>query len=165
MIEELEGRLVLLRSGYVALTVPNSIVLGAYQALSSPGLMLPYYDGKLNAHITVMRPEDVASIGGSEKITERGKAFKYRLGGLASGGPINNKSEFAKFYFFQVTSPQLAQLRRTYGLSGEPEVPFHITVAYRKPSVLYTNSVTKVAMRGPIYGKDRAFNFKAAAWG
>lgn len=148
MIEELEGRLVLLGSGYLVLSVPNAIVLGAYRALSSPGLMLPFYDGKLNAHCTVLSPAEVEQIGGPEKITERGKSFKYRLGTVQSRA-LNK--DYAKVYYFTVTSPELSLLRRTYGLSSEPDFPFHITVAYRKPSVLYTNSVTKVAMRGGQY--------------
>src|SRR3954471_22753330 len=78
----LSGRLYLSKSGWILLDVPNSLVRGAFDALHEAGAELPLKDGRLNSHISVMRPEEVEKIGGPDSIHERGHQFKYSLGQL-----------------------------------------------------------------------------------
>lgn len=144
----LRGRLYLSESGWLMLAVPNSIVRGCFDALHEQGVELPLdSDGKLNAHISVMRPEELESLGGGDKITERGQAFSYTLGKLQIVEPSGWR-EYSRVWFIEVKSPELERLRKSYGL---PRVPndgqheFHITVARRKKNVLRANAVRKAA--------------------
>jgi len=134
---ELEGRLVQPEDGRLVLLVPNAIVLGVYKAIVSPGVSLPLVRGRLNACVEVMSDAEVSQVGGV--INDRGKSFKFRLGSLQSEAT----SEWSKEFFFNVSSPSLATLRRSYGLGN---VEFKILCAVRKRKVLYDNEVTKVAM-------------------
>ena len=148
---ELEGRLVFSdRTRYLLLTVPNSIAIGAFQALNIPGIEIPTWEGdiKFNAHITVMRPDEIESIGGHVKLNERGKKFKYRIEGIDVAD--SNSGKYSRYFYYKVVSPELAQLRRSYGLSGVPTVPFHITFAARRRNVLRENTIRKAAFYGPI---------------
>lgn len=146
LAQEFSGRLVLSKSGYLFVEVPNAIAIGAFQAMREPGLELPKHQNRpFNAHITVMRPDEVQAIG-ADKITERGQEFKYRIGGADTVEAKRNGDVYGRYWFLKVVSPSLAALRRAYGLE-EPEVPFHITYAARRKNVLRTNSVMKQAMR------------------
>jgi len=144
----LSGQLYASNSGWILLSVPNALVRGAFDALSEPGIELPLDSGgRLNAHISVMRAEEVEKIGGISKITERGHHFKYNVGALQAVKPLGWDG-MSKVWFLSVTSPELCQLRRTYGLSslpmrGDIELPFHITVARRAVNVLGSNDVSK----------------------
>lgn len=143
----LQGRLCLSSYGSLYLSVPNALVLGAYRALPAAGLSLPFVDGKLNAKITVMTPAELRGIGGGDKISERGKSYEYRLLSLESGDDDGMDTGYSRSWYFRVSSPQLSQLRRTYGLAGEPQDTFHITVARRRTGVLYSTPVSKLAMQ------------------
>ena len=148
---ELEGRLIYTpNTGYLILAVPNAVGIGFFQALNLPGLELPKWRGesRFNCHLTVMRPNEIASIGGIERVTERGKPFRYRVTGIESSESKNDA--YSRYYYLQVSSPQLSQLRRSYGLPGSPAVPFHITFAARRRNVLRENTIRKVAAHGPI---------------
>lgn len=142
------GQLYLSQSGWLLLDVPNAVVRGAFQALHEPGTQLPpSHNGALNAHITVMRPEEIESLGGADKITERGKQFHYTYGPLKTVVP-DGWSEVSKCWFIEVSSPELKALRKSYGLTPLPkdnEHQFHITVAVRKKHVLKHNEVSKSA--------------------
>jgi len=136
----LTGKLVLSQTGYLLLTVPNALVRGAFQAMSEPGVDLPGSNmtsgtGELNAHITVMRPEEIAQIeGGGDAIIERGKDFSYTLGPLRSMNPAG-WGGVSRVWFISVRSPELKKLRRSYGLTALPKndtYDFHITVAVRR---------------------------------
>jgi hypothetical protein len=68
----MSGRLYLAKSGWLLLSVPNAFVRGVFDALTAPGAELPTtglmnvpnVDGDvLNAHISVMTPDEVESIG------------------------------------------------------------------------------------------------------
>jgi hypothetical protein len=112
-----------------------------------PGVELPLRDGKLNAHITVMRPDDIAKIGGADKITERGHVFTYSLGATKSVKP-NNWDGVGRVWYVTVKSPELEALRRSYGLSSLPndgKHDLHVTTAIRKKMVTQNNSVSKAA--------------------
>ncbi len=147
---ELEGRLVYSqRTRYLMLTVPNAIAIGAFQALNIPGVEMPIWDEpKFNAHITVMRPEEVDAIGGHLSLNERGKVYRYRIDGIDACDSASEK--YSRFFYYKVVSPELAQLRRSYGLPGAPAVPFHITFAARRRNVLRENTIRKAAFYGPI---------------
>ena len=131
---------------WVMLAVPNALVRGVFSAMQEPGIELPpSKDGKLVAHISVMRPEEIDLIGGLDKITERGDTFHYNLGKLVHCVPDGWK-EMSDCWFLEAHSPELQDLRRSYGLSSLPkngEFKFHITVAVRRKGVLGRNSKGK----------------------
>ena len=142
----LSGQLVVSKSGWLMLTVPNDIVRGLFAAMDENGVELPLNDeGKLNAHISVMRPEELERIGGPDRVTERGKHFHYSIGRLLSAEPGGWK-EMERAWFCVCHSPELMELRRSYGLSGLPndgQYQFHITIAVRRRKVLTSAPVSK----------------------
>jgi hypothetical protein len=144
----LSGELYASKSGWLLLSVPNALVRGAFDALNETGVELPpQHDGKLNAHISVMRPEELEQIGGIDKITERGHHFNYTLGPVQETRP-SGWGEMAKVWFIQVKSTDLQNLRKSYGLSPRPngnKYDFHITIAVRRKKVLQQNDVAKAA--------------------
>lgn len=149
----LAGRLYLSKSGWILLAVPNSIVRGAFDALDEPGVELPPSgpNGTLNAHISVIRPEELEQIGGGEKITERGHSFRYNLGPIKTVVPAG-WAEMSKVWFIEAHSPELQKLRKSYGLSGLPKegkFKFHITVAVRRKGVLQQGDQKKAASVDP----------------
>jgi hypothetical protein len=133
------GRLYLSKSGWLLLTVPAALVRGIFDALHEPGLELPpSQNGTLNAHISVMRPDEIAAIGGPDKIVERGHIFRYTLGPVYEVEPAGWEN-IGKVWLVEVHSPELERLRRSYGLSSLPnggKYKFHITVAVRRRNVL-----------------------------
>ncbi len=140
----LSGRLYLSKSGWILLTVPNDLAHGAFKALNEPGIEMPE---DFNAHISVMRPEELEQIGGPDVIDERGKSFRYTLGPLRSVEPAG-WPEMSKVWFIEVNSPELSALRKSYGLPALPnenKFKFHITVAVRKKNVLRESEVRKAA--------------------
>lgn len=148
----LAGRLYLAKSGWLLLSVPNALVRGVFDALTEPGAELPTagvfnvpnVKGDLvNAHISVMNADEVASIG-ADKINERGHMFGYTLGGLKEID-VKNVDGVSKVWAVQVSSPALSALRKSYGLSALPndDHPFHITVAARRKGVLLDNGKSK----------------------
>ena len=140
----LYGRLYISKSGWLLLSVPNSMARGVFDALEEPGVELPTKDGIFNAHISVMTREEVDSIGGPSAISERGHSFAYNLGPIKTVVP-ETWDGVSKVWFIEVQSPELKTLRKSYGLSPLPneDHQFHITVAIRKRSVLLNNSVKK----------------------
>lgn len=147
----MSGRLYLSSSGWLMLSVPNALVNGIFASLDEEGLEIPPgKNGKpYNAHISVMRPDEVAVAGGGEAITERGKTFHYQFGPLKTVAP-SGWDEMSKVWFVEVKSPELQNLRKSYGLpalphKGEAELQFHITVAVRRKKVLQQNDVKKAA--------------------
>jgi hypothetical protein len=148
-IYALKGRLVASSSGWLLLEVPNAIVHGLFASLDLPGIELPLKDGRLNAHISVAREEELAGLGGNKAISETGKLFSFQLGPLKEVAPLSWEG-VSKVWFVEVKSPELETLRKSYGLpprpmKGDKELQFHITVAIRKTSVLRQNAIAKVA--------------------
>ncbi len=134
---------------WLMLGVPNALVHGVFTAMDEPGIELPPSgpNEQLNAHITVMRPDEITALGGPSRITERGKSFHYRLGGLVSTSPAG-WPEMAHVWLLRVHSPELQTLRRSYGLSSLPKdgaFDFHISVAVRRKGVLGRNDKQKDA--------------------
>ncbi len=143
----LSGRLMLSAGDWIILSVPNALVRGVFSAMDEPGIELPPSgpDGNLNAHISVIRPEELAMLGGPEKITERGKSFTYTLGRIYSVEP-EGWAEMSRVWYVRVHSPELQALRRSYGLSGLPndgKYDFHVSVAVRRKKVLGRNDTSK----------------------
>lgn len=130
------------------LSVPNALVHGVFSAMDETGIELPPSgsDEKLNAHITVFRPDEIKMLGGADKMkNDRGKRFVYTVGRLVSFDP-RGWPEMAKAWVLRVHSPELQSLRRSYGLSSLPndgKFDFHITVAVRRKKVLGRNETSK----------------------
>ncbi len=144
----LSGRLYRSSTGWILLSVPNALVRGVFSAMAEPGIELPPAapGGAFDAHVSVMRPEDVEMIGGPDKITERGKMFAYTLGRVYSVDP-DGWPGVAKVWYVKVHSPELQALRRSYGLSSLPKdgkYDFHVTVAVRRKGVLGRGETAKV---------------------
>lgn len=149
----LSGELYASSNGAVLLSVPNAIVRGTFDALDENGLSLPGKNGKFNAHIVVMTPDEVDKLGGLSKITERGHHFHYNLGPLHEA-PASEMFDFSKVWFLSVISSDLAQLRKTYGLTPSPgRNGFNLVVALRKLGVLGKNDIKKHAAAANLYGK------------
>lgn len=129
------------------LSVPNALVRGVFAAMDEPGIELPPSgsDGKLMAHISVFRPDELEMIGGADRLSERGKRFAYTLGRLVEVEPAG-WPEMSKCWFIRVHSPELQTLRRSYGLSSLPndgKYEFHVTVAVRRRGVTGRNDKSK----------------------
>jgi hypothetical protein len=143
----LTGRLYLSASGWLLLSVPNALARGAFEALDEPGIELP---PDFSAHVSVARPSEVEQMGGGARVSERGKTFTYNLGPLKTVKPLG-WSDVSRVWFLSVNSPELQAFRRSYGLPSLPtteggkELPFHLTVAVRKKTVLNDNEVSKAA--------------------
>lgn len=148
----LAGRLYVAKSGWLLLSVPNALVRGVFDAMNAPGVELPTmnaFKGEsskgelLNAHISVMTAEEVEQIG-ADKINERGHHFHYALGQVREFSPKTDS--ISRVWAIQVASPELAALRKSYGLSAllNGDHQFHITVAVRRKKVLAANEVAKV---------------------
>lgn len=142
----LAGRLYLSASGWLLLSVPNAIGRGAFAALDEAGAELPLKDGVYTAHISVMRPDEIEQLGGPDKISERGKAFHYTLGPVRTVAPTTWDG-VSRVWYITVNSPELRELRRSYGLSAQPneDWDFHVTFAVRKTGVLSQNETRKAA--------------------
>jgi hypothetical protein len=167
----MQGQLRLAKTGWLVLHVPNAVSRGVFATLGEPGVELLTQDGIHNAHIGVMNPEEVRSIG-ETKITERGRDFGYTLGPIRSTTSTQNPL-WSRLWYIEVRSPDLGKLRRSYGLPGR--VPgadeFHISVAVRRTNVLGHAAVTKLDGSSPaiLSGKDVGERggsrlFKAAAF-
>lgn len=141
----MSGELYASAEGAILLTVPNALVRGVFDTLDEHGLTLPAKNGRLYAHIEVMTPEEVTSIGGVNKVSERGHHFSYNIDSLFEA-PVTNSVNYGKIWYLPVSSPDLLQLRKTYGLDSSPgKIGFHIVVALRKLGVLGKNDVSKTA--------------------
>lgn len=153
--DALAGRLYFSRTGWLLMSVPNALGRGAFDALDEAGVELPRSEstGQYNAHVTVMRPDEVAACGGPQKITERGHSYRYTLGPVKTVEP-KTWSGVSKVWYIQVESPDLKELRRSYGLTPLPhdnEYDFHITFGVRKTNVLKSGPASKAAADGRFF--------------
>lgn len=138
-VYDLAGRLYLSSSGWLLLSVPNAVLHGMFAAIDEEGLEKP---GN-SAHISVMNADEVSQIG-ANKITERGKPFRYQLGPVKVVKPKTWEG-VSKVWYVTVYSPELKRLRVSYGLDALPhgDWDFHITVAIRRSGVLTAGANTK----------------------
>jgi hypothetical protein len=130
------------------LSAPAALVRGAFDALSEPGVELPLRDGRLQAAIAVMLPDELDLVGGaSALINDRGKAFKYSLGRLVAFDPAERLlAGVSRAWAFRVHSPELQALRRSHGLSNLPrngDWDFDLLVAVRRKGVLGRGETAK----------------------
>lgn len=143
---KLSGLLQATKTGHLIVGVPSALVRGVFDAMDAPGISLPEVldGGTLRAGIVVMTPSELESLGGASAITERGKQFTYQLGELVEQ-PARNWPGVSTCWHLKVVSPELGELRRTYGLPTKLEGnnPFSIVVACRKVGVLASNSTSK----------------------
>lgn len=154
-VYHLAGRLYLSGSGWLLMSVPNAMARGAFDALDEPGIELPTRDtddpdAVFNAHVSVMSKDEVEQIG-ADNIHERGHTFRYSLGPVKTVEP-KTWNGVSKVWYITVNSPELRQLRKSYGLSAQPkgDWDFHITIGIRKIGVLHANEKSKAAEeRGP----------------
>lgn len=145
-IHAMSGRLECWGDKWLMLKVPNAVIRGCFDAMNVPGAELPLgEDGRLNAHISVMRPEELAKVGGPGKVNEIGHRFTYQLGDLQEVHP-DGWADMGKVYFLAVESKPLEAVRKSYGLSALPDEGkkrFHLTVARKRVGVLYENDKAK----------------------
>ena len=116
--------------------------------LDAPGAEMPKRNGRINTHVSVIRPEELERIG-NPTINEVGRSFVIQTGKLVETKPIG-WDEMERVWFLQVKSPELVKLRRSYGLSDLPKkgrkmLGFHITIAVRRKGVLAAGKVSKQA--------------------
>lgn len=157
----LSGELYASSDNSILLSVPNSFVRGSFDSIQENGLSLPGKNNKFNAHIVVITKEEVEKIGGVDKITERGHRYNYNIGALHEAS-ITNSFDYGKTWFFTVNSPELSQLRKTYGLSPTPgKHGFHIVVALRKLGVLGKNEISKTAASYMATGNVQGVGLRA----
>lgn len=141
-------------SDYLLVGVPTSLVRGIFDAMHEPGITLPstLESGGLRAGIVVMTPEELQSIGGPSKVSERGKQYTYTLGKLQEA-KADNWPGVSSCWHLRVHSPDLTKLRRSYGLPAkiEGKSDFSIVVACRKLGVLASNTTSKITTQQEVY--------------
>jgi hypothetical protein len=136
----LAGKLYLSKSGWGLMAVPNALVRGLFDAMHEPGVILPPQDSdlpkskwRLNAHVSVLRPDEIEKAGGSSVITEWGKHFHYQLGPVKRVEPAGWDG-MKEVYFVDIDSPELEEMRAKYGLSRLPnkgKFRFHVTIGVK----------------------------------
>lgn len=138
----MKGRLEFSSSGWVILQVPNDLGNGAFKALTEHGVEQPVSGttGKYNAHVSVLRPEEVTAVGGPDAIKARGQTFGFNVGPIQEIEAPAGWADVSKVWVFQIKSPELMKFRRSLGL-GPPKYPFHMTFAIRKKNALKVASI------------------------
>ncbi|MDZ7345392.1 MAG: hypothetical protein ONA69_01210 [candidate division KSB1 bacterium] len=154
---DLAGRLIVSSSNWGVLEVPKALADGIFDALQVQGAEKPYdflgNDRPARSHIVVFRPEEIKSLGGPDRITERGHFFHYTLGPIRQISDKTESKDISKIWYVEVRSPELEKLRKSYGLSARPNVlPFHIVVAVRRRHILRENGIAKQAFVRDITG-------------
>jgi hypothetical protein len=139
-------------AGVVA--VPAPLIRGLFSAMDEPGVQLPEDEdtGRLFGHILVLHRDEVSKIG-PDRVTERGKRFHYRLGGLMEHAlPSSVSKTVSKVWYLRAASPQLQAVRRSYGLPSMPtETGFFCLVALKKRGVLGETSISKTVPHGGLF--------------
>jgi len=143
---QMAGLLQVTKSNHLIVGVPTALVRGVFDAMNEPGISLPSAvdGGFLRAGIVVMTPSELESIGGSAKVSERGKQYPYMLGNLVEV-PARGWPGVSACWHLRIKSPELGKLRRSYGLPSklEGDSDFSIVVACRKSGVLASNATSK----------------------
>lgn len=141
----LKGRLTFSRSGWLILEVPNSIGNGLFQALNEHGIEQPISEslGRYNAHVSVIRPEEIEQIGGPDKIKARGQMIGFNIGQVREIANPAGWADVSKVWVANIQSPELMTLRRSLGL-GDPKFPFHLTFAIRKKNALNSKQASLI---------------------
>jgi hypothetical protein len=129
--------------GRLVVVVPNGLAHAVLGALREPGVELPPApEGeRFNACVEVMSPAEVESLGGPDRVSERGKQYHYSIGRLYEADA--DWPGVSKLWYLRVHSPELQELRRSYGLASLPGDDFHVVVAVRRRGVLGRNDKSK----------------------
>lgn len=144
----LSGQLYAASTNEMRMAVPIALVRGIFSAMREPGVTAASLqtEGELHPHVTALSAEEVEDLGGKEKIRERGKQFGYTLGRLRAIDTPEIPG-VARVWYLVVHSPELQELRRSYGLSSLPgrgADDFHVVVAVRKSGVLSRNATRQI---------------------
>ena len=141
----LSGLLQLTKGGQLIVAVPASLSRGLFDSMNEIGITMPQkLEGSAaRSGILVMTEDEVQAVG-ADKITERGKAYNYRLNDIVSL-PARNWPGVSTCWHMRVTSPELSRLRISYGLprklNGRDDMS--IVIACRKIGVMTENNVSK----------------------
>lgn len=126
----------------IIVSVPNQWVRGYFSMIGEHGIELPTVDGIFNAGIEVITADELQSLGGPDRITERGKQYAFSTGRLFVTEP--GWPDISKLWFVRIHSRELQLLRRSYGLSSLPsDAAFKVCVAVRRRGVLGRNDTGK----------------------
>lgn len=116
------------KGGFVYLKVDDNYINQLFLMLSNPEYIKPPYFRRSDspgAHISVFYVNERNQMG---EIKEIGQKYSFKISGLASVPPKTHK-----YIVLQVTSPELEQLRKKYGLSPLLQGhDFHISIAEKK---------------------------------
>lgn len=142
------GTLQATSSGHLTLSVPSALTRGLYEALDSPGVSFPYAagGGMSQTGIVVMTPAELRRVGGKQVVTERGRTFRYVLGAIQES-PAVGWPGVSTCWHIRVRSPELANLRKSYGLHPKVEglSDFSIVIGCRRSGMLTRAGISKVA--------------------
>lgn len=139
------GKLILSKNGWLVLTVPSAMVRGMFDAIGELGFEIPKRrDGAILSQIAVMSPEEIDSIGGPDKISERGHFFRYSISSVKKLD-VDSIDGVSSVIAATVESPDLLRMRRSYGLKDPSSKfgKFAIIIALRRKGVLGNNDVSK----------------------
>jgi len=117
------GKLNVKPGGYVTLQVPQEFTENIYNTIYEEGMEKPEY----GAHISVMTDFENDKFG---PIWEDGEEFEYTISSIESCDP-EGWDEMKKVWFVKCYSPQLEELRTSYGMNPLmfTDHDFHITIA------------------------------------
>jgi len=120
------------KAGFYYLDIPNDFSSSFLSLIEDESKEKAPYDVKefnnVGCHISVMSSDD---LGEGTKVKEVGKEFSFKLNELKYLNP-EGWDEMDRVWIMTVDSPELEQLRASYGLSRKNHGhEFHITVAVR----------------------------------
>ena len=141
-VHALSGRLQAGPNGGIELTVPASLIKGVFDALHEPGAEFVVRNNRTEAAIKVMTKAEVDKLGGQDKITERGHSYNYTLGPIVE---LPANGEYEKLWAISISSENLEDIRKSYGLETSPQLGFYIPVGIKKKNVTKENEVSKLA--------------------
>jgi hypothetical protein len=136
-------------TGRLLLRVPSALVGGVFASMQEPGWQL--YADKDRPHVVVMSKQELDKIGGPDVVTERGFHYGYRIE-HPQIVRLDDMERVSRACVLPVHGPELRQLRRSYGLSDQPQsdrAPFHVVVGVRQRNVFAAgDGVTKTTDPG-----------------
>lgn len=141
-VDALSGRLQAGPNGGIELTVPASLIKGVFDALHEPGAEFVVRNNRTESAIKVMTKAEVDKLGGQDKVTERGHSYNYTLGPIVE---LPASGAYDKLWAISVSSANLEDIRRSYGLETSPQLGFYIPVGIKKKNVTEENKVSKLA--------------------
>lgn len=140
------GKLQVDSLGDLVLDVPSALLRGCLMAVKEPGVEL-HLGSNWKSRIVVMSKTELDVIGGAKIVTERGKDFDYQIGQSSS-----STSGEGKLWYLEITSPDLAKLRQSYGLTGTPEGGFRAIFGIRKPKLFQDGDKVRKDVPKPVEG-------------